>query len=336
MRISVEAWDPSYGAASEVGELADSRAETTVDVELPAARWRALDPDRAVGPPRTVLFVDGVRRVDAQAWVAEGPDDASPALCGSWAAGAVCCCAGRAHLNTFRVERGLFTTAADATDVVTAAGTYRAHVLARGEGTSQRPSAAVEAGLQAALRQTEVEVAQQARAGGACAGDDDLLVLDGSVQGRQHLPRTIGFAKTHSQGFLPQPLGRLVATLTAHQRTPVFRIDTPWRRHTWYLRLPGPVHTPWAGIVRVECSADLATDAVVELAARSQATLPRFASVEYKDGRAPQNLYPVAGLERELRRRLGLAPLAYRALRRAAHATSGGVDVESALTQAGG
>ena len=57
---------------------------------------------------------------------------------------------------------------------------------------------------------------------------------------------------------------------------------------------------------------------VIGLADLSQTVLPRFASVEYKDSRAPQNLYPIAGLERELRRRLGSSPLLYRELRRAA------------------
>ena len=52
----------------------------------------------------------------------------------------------------------------------------------------------------------------------------------------------------------------------------------------------------------------------------SQVTLVRFASVEYKDSRAPQNLYPIAGLERALRRRLGEPSVLYRALRRAAAA----------------
>jgi hypothetical protein len=46
--------------------------------------------------------------------------------------------------------------------------------------------------------------------------------------------------------------------------------------------------------------------------------LPRFASSEHKDPRAPQNLYPIGALERELRRRLGDPHLLYRALRLAA------------------
>ena len=46
--------------------------------------------------------------------------------------------------------------------------------------------------------------------------------------------------------------------------------------------------------------------------------LPAFASEAHKDARAPQNLYPIGGLERELRHRLGDAELLYRALRAAA------------------
>jgi hypothetical protein len=47
-------------------------------------------------------------------------------------------------------------------------------------------------------------------------------------------------------------------------------------------------------------------------------TLPRFASVPYKDPRAPQNLVPIAGLERRLRSLLGDARLLQRSLARAA------------------
>ena len=50
------------------------------------------------------------------------------------------------------------------------------------------------------------------------------------------------------------------------------------------------------------------------------ATLPRFASAPHKDPRAPQNLYPISGLERVLRRRLGDPLLILRALRSAAAA----------------
>jgi hypothetical protein len=110
----------------------------------------------------------------------------------------------------------------------------------------------------------------------------------------------------------------VIARLEAAYRSPVFRMGTSWDRYAWYLRLPGGVGAPWAGVVRVECAADLTAADAVALANLSQETLCRYASVEFKDSRAPQNLFPIAGLERALRRRLGDPGLLYRALRAAA------------------
>jgi hypothetical protein len=317
VRFAVDPWSPSYGTSLDT-ELGESSAQVALDVELPAAEWQPVDPDPASVAPGAVLFVDGVRRVDAQVWVDDGAGaEASPALCASYAAGVVCCCRDSgAHLLGFHVRRGLFTTAESAGDVVTTAGTYRA------TRTAGRPDVApaqlLSLALQRELADTELAAAADARTGHA--GDDDLLVIDGPLRGRQHLPRVIGFVKSHRSDYLPPQLGGVVGQLRTGQRTPVFRLGSSWERHTWYLRLPCRPGAPWAGIVRVECSAELPAAEAVALAARSQVTLPRFASTEYKDSRAPQNLYPIAGLERELRRRLGEPNLLYRALRRAAAA----------------
>src|SRR6202021_3278884 len=91
-----------------------------------------------------------------------------------------------------------------------------------------------------------------------------------------------------------------------------------WDRHSWVLRLPCAPGAPWAGIVRVECAADLRRSDVIRLADLSQACLGRFASAPYKDSRAPQNLYPIGGLEDELPQRLGDQRLLFRALSPAA------------------
>jgi len=58
-------------------------------------------------------------------------------------------------------------------------------------------------------------------------------------------------------------------------------------------------------------------DAVVRAEIVS-ACLPRFASEPHKEPRAPQNLYPIAGLENQLRHQLGDALLLERSLRVAA------------------
>jgi hypothetical protein len=59
---------------------------------------------------------------------------------------------------------------------------------------------------------------------------------------------------------------------------------------------------------------------VIELADLSTITLPWFASTPYKDARAPQNLTPIAGLEKRLRGMLGDQRLLMRSLVAAAAA----------------
>src|SRR5262249_19459603 len=144
-------------------------------------------------------------------------------------------------------------------------------------------------------------------------------VVDGPLRGRAHLPRSLGYVKTHRVEYLPKALSTVVGRMAGGERCPVFRLGTNWHRYSWYLRLPGPAGSPWSGVVRVECSAELTPQAAVALADLSTVTLPRFASAPYKDPRAPQNLVPIAGLERRLRGMLGDPQLLHRALTMAAH-----------------
>ena len=55
MRLFIDAWDPAYGASGEADEeFTESSASVDVTVELPAERWRPVDPDPAVRPPSAV------------------------------------------------------------------------------------------------------------------------------------------------------------------------------------------------------------------------------------------------------------------------------------------
>jgi hypothetical protein len=351
MSFSVDGWDPSYGASLELeGQLEESTATIDANVELPADRWRPIDPD-ATGPlPDALLFVDGVRRVEAQVWIDGAalpadpgtgevlPGEPTAALCASYAAGVVCCCAAGAHLVASERRRGLFSVASHANDILTRAGGYQAHHV-RIKRAGAPVIAALSQSLQHRLAEVEVDVARAARdaagtintgnasktgnTGSAVPGGhprestSDLLIVDGPLKDRQHLPRALGYIKSHHATYLPPELNAVVGALAPGQRTPAFHMGTSWDRHSWYLRLPGPKGAPWSGVVRIECPATLPVDEVTRLAGLSQRCLGRFASAAYKDSRAPQNLYPIAGLERELRRRLGDAQLLYRALREA-------------------
>jgi len=344
MRFSVDGWDPSYGSSLETdGELSQSSASIDTDVELPASRWRPVDRSGTGPLPGALLFVDGVRRIEAQVWVDDLPDadgvaagDATAALCASYAAGVVCCCAAGAHLMATERRRGLFSVAPHAQGIRTPAGDYEAHCVKLKNGNAP-VMPALSNSLQLDLAAIEVKVSNAARAAADADlpvpdrhisdGADDLLIVDGVLYGRQHLPRALGYIKSHNTKYLRPELNSLVGRLTPGQRTPVFHISARWDRYSWYLRLPGPPGSPWAGIVRIECASVLPVPEVVKLAGLSQRCLGRFASEAYKDTRAPQNLYPIAGLERELRRRLGDPQLLYRALRKAAHADALPADV---------
>ena len=70
MRYTVDGWDPAYGASLELEEyLQESTAEVVVDLELPASQWRAIDARTDVKAPGAMLFVDGVRRIEARVWI---------------------------------------------------------------------------------------------------------------------------------------------------------------------------------------------------------------------------------------------------------------------------
>ncbi len=308
--FTVDPWDPGYGLAfsedPDGGGLAESSAELNLDLEVPAAGWHPITPDPAAPLPGTVLFLDGVRRIDARIWVHGSNQQPAPGIAASLAAGLVCC-DGAAHIAEVSVERGLFTAAREATGILTRSARYPAR-LAEGPGLDKLSLA-----LQQRLTNAEVQLALAFRAQHPAA--DDLLVVDGPLRGRTHLDRTVGYVKTHHASYLPAEQTAVVAALMPGQRTPAFTVGTSWRRNSWYLRLPGSPGVPWSGVVRLECSAELPPAAVGQLADLTTRLLPPLASSPHKDPRAPQNLVPIGGLERELRHRLGDQQLLYRALR---------------------
>jgi hypothetical protein len=318
VRLDVEGWDPAYGASFDAGNTpgGPTSAKAVVDVERQPADWRPLDPPPDARPPATVLLVDGVRRIDAGLWVTGDDEVSHRGVAVSFAAGVVRCdlTRGVAQIGRTAIRRGLFTPSPSATGVVAGSVRYAPYQ------TKSDDPGKLNGAVQAQLRALEVDVSAAERDGTDDGDEDDLLIVDGPLHhARRNLPRAIGYAKTHSVEYLPPTLFPVVNELTAGQRTPVFRIESSWPLYSWYLRLPTSSRAPWAGIVRIECSAELPAGDAVALADLSTVTLPRFASTSYKDPRAPQNLVPIAGLERRLRAMLGDARLLYRTLTLAAH-----------------
>ena len=303
MRIDVEPWAPEFGSPIESEALTPTDAQVDASVEYAAALWRPLDAPHDVEPAGCVDFVDGVRRIDARAWLTFDDGTTRMGLCASFAAGRVRCAGASAQVVSAEIRRGLFSTAG-APHLETRAGTWRAFAVASDDIDR------LSQGVQERMADLERVVA-------AAAADREhaLLVLDGPLTGKLDLAGAVGYVKTHRVAYLPPEVSPVIARLAPGQRTPLFVTQGTWSRYSWYLRLPGPGAHAWSGIVRCEASADLHIETARRLADTTARTLPRFASSPHKDPRAPQNLYPIAGLERELRRRLGDAAWIWRGIR---------------------
>ena len=301
MNFSVENWAPQYGAAAEDVGAEGLTAVVERAVEVPEDKWAPIRPTHE--PPEQIAFVDGTNRIDAQVWIDEPDGDVRPGICATYAAGAVLC-DGMARVSDVRIKRGLFTASAFAQPITTGHVTY--DVVAAAGTTEQLAIAVIEQ-----MRQLEAEVAR------AVTGVE-LVVLDGLLWGRGGIPKAIGYIKSHRTPYLPADLNAVVSALSPGERTPLFLVNTTWTRYSWYVRLPGSSGHPWSGVVRCEASPTMASSEAAVLADRATAALPRYASARHRDPRAPQNLYPIGGLERELHRRSGDARLIYRSLLTAA------------------
>lgn len=307
MRFAVESWSPEYGVAADEGGLDEAGERVDLDVELAAAQWVPIRPRST--PADHLCFVDGVRRIDARVWIGDGAR-VWPGVCASVAAGAVEANGSGARVIAHRTERVLVASGeAPAAAIETHHGAYR-FVPAAGDEPEDQYLA-----IHEVMTRLEVELS----VGGDVA---PCVVFDGPLRGR-HDPCAVGYVKTQRVQYLDEATMPVVAALAEGERTPLFLIGgRAFTRWSAYLRLPGPRVHPWSGIVRLELPPHgTAADAAARLDVVA-ATLPRFASAPHKEARAPQNLYPIAGLEQRLRHLLGDPLVLERALRIAAAAAA--------------
>jgi hypothetical protein len=302
-RIVVEGWSPEYGAPMDPDE-ALAPAEGSVDASVESREWAPRD-GIDDGEAR-IAFVDGVRRVDARLTL-DDPSGPVPGICGTFAVGATIWdrTVRRSAISQERVGRW----------AVLAGGrpeTFPPVALDPPYATTTTadtdPTGLIRM-LHTKMRAAEGHVATALAA-------DCFVVADGPLNELAPLP-AVGSIKSHRVTYLPAEHNTVVGSLRPAQRTPLFTISG-YRRYSWYVRLADVAggHA-WSGIIRCEASGQLPTADVIRLADRTAAVLPLVASEPHLDPRAPQNLVPIAALERRLRHLMGDAGLVYRALREA-------------------
>jgi len=304
--LRVDPWDPEYGTSIEL-EGSEEPAQA-VDVDVEPVPWRAIAPPLRNGLP-CCAFIDGVRRVDLQLFAQEGGATA-PALAGSWATGVAWSTrppavqqivVGRTLVVGGDLEHG------DLTPTV-GADTLRYVFIGVSGDTPIDPIT----GLQYVMREAEAALARRVFASESA----ELLVLDGPLTYFADGP-VVGMIKRQARSYLPSDRSAILQALGAGERTPLFVLgEQRLERYSWYARLAPmrPFDGAMTGVVRLEVAKQVGLERARRLADLTTAVLPRFASVVGRDPRAPQNLYPVAQLERTLRHRLGDAALLRRAL----------------------
>jgi hypothetical protein len=304
MRFTVESWAPEYGASVEAEELEDASERVDATVERDVEDWSPIRP-APTERPQHILFVDGVRRIDARVWI-HADDRAVPGVCASVAAGVVVCDGPTARVAAHEVRRAVIVPANGAASAIeTRHGRYE-HVPAVGDDPG-----AVYLAIHRRMTELELEVVGQ--------HVGDLVVFDGPLRGRND-PQGIGYVKTQHVRYVPDEAAGVVARLGDGERTPLMLLGDggALTRWTWYMRLPGPRSHAWSGIVRCELPGRGAATEAIARADCVSACLPSFASSAHKEPRAPQNLVPIAGLEHRLRHLLGDPLLLERSLRLAA------------------
>jgi hypothetical protein len=300
-RIVVEGWSPEYGAPMDPDE-ALAPAEGSVDHCVETDDWLPRD-GVDDGEPR-IAFVDGVRRVDARLTL-DDPTGPVPGLCGTFAVGATVWDRD-ARRSAFADERiGRWAVLAGGRpETFPPVALDPAYATAT---TADTDPAGLIRMLHTKMRAAEGHLASALAA-------EHFVIADGPLNELAPQP-AVGMIKSHRVTYLPPDRNAVVGALRPGQRTPLFTI-ADYRRYSWYVRLADIADGhAWSGVIRCEASGQLPAADVIVLADRTAAVLPLVASEPHLDPRAPQNLVPIAALERRLRHLMGDPGLVYRALR---------------------
>ena len=305
-QIYVESWAPDYGSPLEADtSLADpERVDESVEV---AGKWSPIRGfDDGID---AVAFVDGVRRIDARLTL-DGPTPV-PGICGSYGVGAVIW--DRTKTSSEIAEVTIGRLAVFGSGQGAALPSMGSGLGYRTESVPDVDPASLIVRFHGAMRKAEAELSEKLAKGGT------FVVSDGPINDLAATDK-VGFIKSHRVPYLSAERAVTIGDLESGERTPMFLIGKggTYERYSWYFRIAhrNGGHS-WTGVARGEVSAALDLARAAKIADRTTALMPLVASEPHIDPRAPQNLVPIAALERRLRRLLGDPGYVYRELRSA-------------------
>lgn len=306
-RVRIDSWEVDYGDQTPLISVTEE-AEDSVDpsVEVVEENWRVIVPVGEMAPQGRVVFVDGVRRLEARLQARAGERLVVGGF-GSFAVGAaVVETSLPACFGEVRVSRS----------VVMGSGAclpgpvrVRSDLSYEAESTSREEGDAPLRHIQDSMRQAEAALARE------LCREGTLVIVDGPLSFEpERRGAALGYIKRIHKLYLPARLLPLLAALPAGGRTPLFLIQkkgSGFTRYSWFQRLaaPGPGSTELHGVVRLEVASDVGIEAARTLANAATTWLPRLAPSRARDPRSPQNLLPIGALEQKLRAASGNATL---------------------------
>lgn len=307
--LRLDPWAPDYeGSYNELPEEQQSEQPLDTDFEVPAADWHAIGADTYTDFPELV-FLDGSRRMEMRAYLEQEDGQLISGGLGTYATGTVVVRPGQpAEYGELRVRRVSFLAGGAATGqiAIRATGSWEGDLVYDNILTGAQSAGELGQELQKAMRDDERILAVRSSGDHPAA----LIILDGPLPRPVPGDRTVGYLKTIGVLRLAPEQMQVVKELKAGHRSPMYVVGNPAAGQAiieWWLRLRDPQdwHFSLAGTVRLQVPYAAGEDWARRVAAWSCAALPGYASLQFQDPRAPQQLLPVRALEAELRRRMG-------------------------------
>lgn len=329
LKLRLDPWATEYNTAYYAEDV-PLEEKVNVDTGLESSDWQAI---RAADCPpahyERLLFTDGTRRVEARLLVEDERQQVAFGVLGSFGIGVVDCCSAGSrnaefmdldYINIEAINRvcAIGNGRSFESFEIASAVSHRLGTLSyRVQTSDQRDPDAVARTIQFEMLKAEGVLARRL----LDSFPESLVVTDGPLPRMGFVENMVGYVKTIHQINITEKEMAVVRSLQEGERSPLYLVtgkDKSQQRFECFLRLRDP--NPWlyslAGMVRLQVYAGVKPeerlDEVCSLMNWLAHVLPRFASKQHQDPRAPQQLLPIRALEKDLGRRMGNAAITRR------------------------
>lgn len=339
LQLKQDSWSPEYRSALQLdGDLPEDAvapSALSADIETPVSEWAAHSPacttEEALQALSPLIFLDGVRRLHLRL-LYDFEERLQYAGFGSIAVGALKIEPGqRLSLQNALITppqvQGYLLIGQSPPDLdlrpFQIPGVPQSFQPVQTRAQPQAQASEVPSQyLQQLMREREQSYLKELQLELSSPGplfaaqhQEACILVDGPLlkYGARGEHPQFGYIKTLHSQYLPSELNRVVYSLPAATRSPLFALGEG--HLSWYQRLRAPkaVEHPLTGIVRLEVKHDH-RDEVLRYADLLTRALPQLTLSRLQDPRSPQNLGPVQALERHLKNALGNPALIQRAL----------------------